>query len=169
MEISRDKRGFISDLNTSLKRLDTDYTDYIDIFMFHCISKEDEFKLLENEGIIEALVKEKEKGNVRFIGFSCHNPQVIDKFFELDDFSTLMVPLNFMTGEYVCQPLYEKFEKYNIGLLTMKPFGGGRLVDIELCFKFLRKYPKFIPVSGMQNLEELKAEYQIFGTSRSIE
>lgn len=151
--ISRNKREFIIDLNTSLKRLDT---DYIDIFMFHSISKEDEFQLLKNEGIIEALVREKKKGNVRFVGFSCHNPQVIDKFYELDDFSTLMVPLNFMTGEYVCQPLYEKFEKYNIGLLGMKPFGGGRLVDIELCFRFLRKYPKFIPVAGMQNLEELE-------------
>lgn len=151
--ISRNKEEFLNDFNTSLKRLNT---DYIDIFMFHSISKKEEFKTLKDEGIIDVLIKEKQKGKVRFIGFSCHNPEVIDNFYELDDFSVLMVPLNFMTDEYVRSPYYEKFEKFNTGLLAMKPFGGGRLTDIELCFKFLRQYPKFIPVAGMQNLKELK-------------
>ncbi|MCX6383724.1 MAG: aldo/keto reductase [Actinobacteria bacterium] len=158
--LSRNKKEFLNDFNMSLKKLNT---DYIDIFMFHSISKENEFELLKNEGIIEALVKEKKKGKVRFIGFSCHNPQVIDRFYELDDFSTLMVPLNFMTGEYVQKQIYEKFEQFNIGLLAMKPFGGGRLADIELCFKFLRNYPKFIPVAGMQNLKELEENIKYLG------
>jgi len=158
--LSRNKKEFLNDFNMSLKKLNT---DYIDIFMFHSISKENEFELLKNEGIIEALVKEKKKGKVRFIGFSCHNPQVIDKFYELDDFSTLMVPLNFMTGEYVRKQISEKFEQFNIGLLAMKPFGGGRLADIELCFKFLRNYPKFIPVAGMQNLKELEENIKYLG------
>jgi predicted aldo/keto reductase-like oxidoreductase len=151
--LSKNKEEFLNDFNTSLKRLNT---DYIDIFMFHNISKKEEFKTLKDEGIIDALINEKQKGKVRFIGFSCHNPEVIDNFYDLDDFSVLMVPLNFMTDEYVRSPYYEKFEKFNIGLLAMKPFGGGRLTDIELCFKFLRQYPKFIPVAGMQNLKELK-------------
>lgn len=158
--LSRNKKEFLNDFNMSLKKLNT---DYIDIFMFHSISKENEFELLKNEGIIEALVKEKKKGKVRFIGFSCHNPQVIDRFYELDDFSTLMVPLNFMTGEYVQKQISEKFEQFNIGLLAMKPFGGGRLADIELCFKFLRNYPKFIPVAGMQNLKELEENIKYLG------
>jgi predicted aldo/keto reductase-like oxidoreductase len=37
----------------------------------------------------------------------------------------------------------------------MKPFGGGRLFDIGLCFKFLRLYPEVVTVAGMQSLEEL--------------
>ncbi|MHB1376115.1 MAG: 4Fe-4S dicluster domain-containing protein, partial [Candidatus Humimicrobiaceae bacterium] len=91
----------------------------------------------------------------------CHNPVVIDRFYELDDFSVLMVPLNFMTNEYVDKPIVEKFTKFDIGLLAMKPFGGGRLADIELCFKFLKNYPKFIPVAGMQNLKELKENIKL--------
>jgi len=150
---SKNKKDFLNHLDASLSRLKT---DYIDIFMFHFVSKNEEFEILKNDGIIEALVKEKQKGKVRFIGFSCHNPQVIDRFYELDDFSALMVPLNFLTTEYVQKPVYEKFEKNNIGLLAMKPFGGGRLLDIEICFKYLRNYPKFITVAGMQNLKELK-------------
>jgi len=151
--LSRNKKDFLNHLDTSLARLKT---DYIDIFMFHFVSKDEQFEILKNEGIIEALVNEKQKGKVRFIGFSCHNPQVIDRFYEIDDFSALMVPLNFLTTEYVQKPIYEKFENNNIGLLAMKPFGGGRLQDIEICFKYLRNYPKFITVAGMQNLKELK-------------
>ena len=151
--LSRNKKNFLNDFNQSLTRLNT---DHIDIFMFHNISKNEEFEFIQNEGIIDALIKEKQKGKIRFIGFSCHNPAVIDRFYELDDFSVLMVPLNFMTNEYVDKPIVEKFTKFDIGLLAMKPFGGGRLIDIELCFKFLKNYPKFIPVAGMQNLRELK-------------
>jgi uncharacterized protein len=150
--ICKNRKDFLNNLETSLERLNT---DYIDIFMFHCVSKNEEFELLQNNGTIEALVREKKKGKVRFIGFSCHNPQVINKFYSLEDFSAIMVPLNFLTTEYVQKPIYEKFEKNNIGLLAMKPFGGGRLIDIDICFKFLRNYPKFITVAGMQNLKEL--------------
>ena len=151
--LSRNKKDFLNNLDSSLARLKT---DYIDIFMFHFVSKDEQFEILKNEGIIEALVNEKQKGKVRFIGFSCHNPQVIDRFYEIDDFSALMVPLNFLTTEYVQKPIYEKFVNNDIGLLAMKPFGGGRLQDIEICFKYLRNYPKFITVAGMQNLKELK-------------
>jgi uncharacterized protein len=158
--ISRNKKDFLNHLNTSLTRLKT---DYIDVFLFHFVSKNEEFEILKDTGIIEALVREKQKGKVRFIGFSCHNPQVIDRFYELDDFSALMMPLNFLSTEYVQEPIYEKFEKNNIGLLAMKPFGGGRLLDIEICFKFLRNYPKFITVAGMQNLKELKENITFAG------
>ena len=159
--ISKNKKDFLNDFNQSLKRLNT---DYIDIFMFHNVSKNEEFEIIQNEGIINALIKEKQKGKIRFIGFSCHNPVVIDRFYELDDFSVLMVPLNFMTNEYVDKPIVEKFTKFDIGLLAMKPFGGGRLLDIELCFKFLKNYPKFIPIAGMQNLKELKENIKFIGS-----
>lgn len=138
----RDKKNFLQDLDTSLKRLKT---DYIDIHFFHGISKNNEFDQIEGSGVIEALIKERDKGKVKFIGFSCHNPAVIDRFFKVKDFSVLMIPLNFITTEYVEENLLYKFNKNKIGLLAMKPFGGGRLMDIEICFKFLKQYPQVIP------------------------
>ncbi|MBU4293680.1 MAG: aldo/keto reductase [Actinobacteria bacterium] len=106
--------------------------------------------------MIDAVIKERDKGKINHIGFSCHNPAVIGRFFEVKDFSVVMVPLNFISTEYVEKTLYDRFIKNNIGILAMKPFGGGRLSDIELCFKFLRLYPEVIPVAGMQTKEELK-------------
>ena len=149
----RDKKNFLQDLDTSLKRLKT---DYIDIYFFHGISKNNEFDQIEGSGVIEALIKERDKGKVNFIGFSCHNPVVIERFFKVKDFSVLMIPLNFMTTEYVEENLLYKFNQNKTGLLAMKPFGGGRLMDIEICFKFLKQYPQVIPVAGMQSIDELK-------------
>jgi uncharacterized protein len=149
----RDKKNFLLDLDTSLKRLKT---DYIDGYFFHSISKNVEFDQIEKSGVIEALIRQKDKGKLRFIGFSCHNPAVIERFFEVKDFSMLMIPLNFITTEYVEENLINKFNQNETGLLAMKPFGGGRLTDIELCFKFLKKYPQVIPVAGMQSIDELK-------------
>ena len=149
----KDKKSFLQDLDTSLKRLKT---DYIDIYFFHGISKNNEFDQIEESGVIEALIRQRDKGKVRFIGFSCHNPAVIERFFKVKDFSVLMIPLNFITTEYVEESLLYKFNQNKTGLLAMKPFGGGRLMDIELCFKFLKKYPQVIPVAGMQSIDELK-------------
>ena len=151
--ISRNKKEFLKDLDLSLKRLKT---DYIDIYLFHSISKNSEFEEISKSGVIDALIREKDKGKINHIGFSCHNPAVIEKFFEVKDFSVVMIPLNFISTEYVTKTLYDRFIKNNIGILAMKPFGGGRLLDIELCFKFMRLYPEVITVAGMQTKEELK-------------
>ncbi|MCL4417797.1 MAG: aldo/keto reductase [Actinobacteria bacterium] len=147
------RKEFIGDVNTSLKRLKA---DYIDAYFFHGISSEKELDTIEDSGVIDALIKEKNKGKINHIGFSCHNPAVIDRFFEIKDFSVLMIPLNFISTEYVEKSLYNKFITNKIGVLAMKPFGGSRLTDIELCFKFLRLYPEVIPVAGMQTEDELK-------------
>ncbi|MCL6087451.1 MAG: aldo/keto reductase [Actinobacteria bacterium] len=161
----RDKKNFLQDFNTSLKRLKT---DYIDFYLFHGISKNNEFDQIEEAGVIEALVKERDKGKVRFIGFSCHNPAVIEKFFKVKDFSILMIPLNFITTEYVEESLLYKFNQNKTGLLAMKPFGGGRLMDIEICFKFLRQYPQVIPVAGMQSIDELKQNLIYIGKDDNL-
>ncbi|MHB1377305.1 MAG: aldo/keto reductase, partial [Candidatus Humimicrobiaceae bacterium] len=55
--ISKNKKDFLNDFNQSLKRLNT---DYIDIFMFHNVSKNEEFEIIQNEGIINSLIKEKQ-------------------------------------------------------------------------------------------------------------
>lgn len=157
---SRNKKDFLKDFNLSLKRLNT---DYIDIYLFHNISKEAEFEGLINSGVIDALAREKSKGKVLHIGFSCHNPAVIKRFFEVADFSVIMIPLNFISTEYVEKKIYGRFMDNNTGILAMKPFGGGRLLDIELCFKFLRLYPEVIPVAGMQSKKELEQNIMFAG------
>jgi uncharacterized protein len=149
---NRDRQGFIHDLETSLKRLKT---DYIDVYLFHYVVKDADIDTIINNGLLEALLNEKKKGKIGHIGFSCHSPKVLDRLFEIEDFATIMIPVNFLTTEYVEEEIYSRLIKNDIGMFAMKPFGGGRLDDIRLCFKFLNLYPELVTVAGMQSIEEL--------------
>ncbi len=150
---STEKKKFLDELNQTLTKLNT---DYIDIFMFHDASNLERFTKLMQNGIIEALIKEKIKGKIGHIGFSCHNPEVIDKFYGIDEFEVIMLPINFVSKEFTEEKVYQKLVDNNIGILGMKPLGGGRLNNAELCLKYVKRYKEVIPVIGMEKLEELK-------------
>jgi len=162
--MSTSKKGFLNDLNCSLKNLQT---DYIDIFLFHDCS-EKRFKKIESNGILDLLLKEKQKGKVRYIGFSTHSPDVIDKFYLIEDFSVLMMPVNFIATEFTQKKIFKRLVKNSIGILGMKPLGGGRILDIELCFKFIKQFKEVIPVVGVENLYELKKDLEYFNDKNSL-
>jgi len=164
--LKKHKDDFISDLNLSLKRLKT---DYIDIFLFHSISNNNDIDLLVKNGVIEALLDERKKGKINHIGFSIHSTSIIDRIYETVDFSTLMIPLNFVSNEFASDKFLKKYKNENTGIVAMKPFGGGRLLDIELCFKFLRDYPDVIPVAGMQTYKELKENLEYVSREDTID
>lgn len=159
---STKKKDFLDDLEASLKRL---RTDYIDIFLFHDISRVEKFEEIISNGVAEALIKEKRKGKVNHIGFSCHSPDLIERYYEIDDFSVLMIPISFVSPEFTLKKIMSKVKRKKIGLLGMKPLGGGRLKDIELCFKYLKGFPNIIPVVGISSIDELKQDISFFKTN----
>ncbi|MFC2159289.1 aldo/keto reductase [Actinomycetota bacterium] len=161
-ETSRDK--FLDDLNTSLKRLGT---DYIDIFFFHDTSKDKKFDELLNNGVVEALIKEKEKGKIGFIGFSCHDPDIIDRYYEIEDFAVIMIPINFISTEFV-EKNYDKLVEKDIGIMGMKPLGGGRIEDVRVSLKYVNQYENVIPVIGMGSKSELEENLQLIRTKGRI-
>jgi len=159
------KKEFLNDLEVSLKRLKT---DYIDIFLFHDTSKSEKVEKLISNEVIEALIKEKQKGKINFIGFSCHNPQVIEKFYKIDQFSVLMIPINFISTEFTKDYVYKKLIDNSIGLLGMKPLGGGRITDINLCFKYIRQFKEVIPIVGMESYSELRQNIEYVSSGESL-
>ena len=49
-------------------------TDYIDITMLHCIDRMDEYRAAVESGLIDYMLRQKEKGVFRSLGFSSHEP-----------------------------------------------------------------------------------------------
>lgn len=158
------KEDLLDDLNTSFKKLNT---DYIDIFLMHSASNDKRIDALFNNGVIDALVKEKEKGNIGFIGFSCHNPDVIERYYDLGDFAVIMIPFNFISTEYVDKN-YKKLIKEDIGILGMKPLGGGRIEDARVSLKYINQFENIIPVIGMQDKKELMQNIELTRLKGSI-
>ncbi len=158
------KDTFLNDLETSLKRLGT---DYIDIFLFHDASRDKKLDELLNNGVVEALTKEREKGKIGFIGFSCHNPDIIERYYDIEDLSALMIPVNFVSTEFVDKN-YKKLVKNDIGIMGMKPLGGGRIEDARVSLKYINQYEKVIPVIGMQSIKELEENLELIRIKEPI-
>ncbi len=158
------KDTFLNDLETSLKRLST---DYIDIFLFHDASRDKKLDELLNNGVVEALIKEREKGKIGFIGFSCHNPDIIERYYDIEEFVVLMVPINFISTEFV-EKNYKKLVKNDIGIMGMKPLGGGRIEDARVSLKYINQYEKVIPVIGMQSIKELEENLELIRIKEPI-
>ncbi len=80
-------------VETSLKRLQT---DHIDLIQVHSISNEEDVrKLGDKDGVFTVLQKLKSEGVVRFIGFTGHTSASAMKLAaELYDFDTMLIALN---------------------------------------------------------------------------
>jgi predicted aldo/keto reductase-like oxidoreductase len=113
-------------------------TDYIDIYQLHDVSSEKSYEKVINNKIYEVLVKAKEKGYIRFIGFSTHGDfQLKKKMIEEQEVDVMTIaynPLYYKRGPFDSENIKETEEKFlpfakkhNIGITVMKPFGGGIL------------------------------------------
>jgi len=91
----RSRRRAEEELNRSLQRLQT---DYIDLYQFHGLTEiRDVNQALGRRGAIEAVIRAKEEGKIRYIGFSAHSSEAALRAMERFDFDTILFPIN-----YVC-------------------------------------------------------------------
>lgn len=147
-----DRKEFLDQLDTSLLRLNT---DYIDIFMCHDLSRSQKYEKLVQNGVIDVLVEQKKRGKIRHIGFSCHNPDIIDRYYQFPDFSAILMPVNFVSVEFTQHLVYKKLVRNHIGIMGMKPLGGGRIDDAGLALRYIQQFPQVIPVIGTECVNEL--------------
>ncbi|MBQ8161555.1 MAG: aldo/keto reductase [Clostridia bacterium] len=133
-----------------LRRLQT---DYIDLGMIHYVDLLDDWALVSNPGpYLDYVMGLKEKGVIRHIGLSTHNPEVARLaaesgligmiLFSVNPAFDLMPPVDdlnrYFEGHYtedmkgvdpVRAEMYRACEREDVGMTCMKPFAGGRLFD----------------------------------------
>ena len=73
-------------------------TDYVDIAMIQSIIKLEDYENVIKKGNLEFVKRLKEEGKAKAIGLSAHNPELLMKIIEKDDYDVIMFPLNFVTG-----------------------------------------------------------------------
>jgi len=107
-------------IETSLKRLQT---DYIDLIQIHSITTEEEVrKFGDKDGVLPVLHKLKEQGVVKHIGFSGHTSASAMKLAaELYDFDTMLIALNHQQkGEQFEESPVQFAAAKGMGVLAMK-------------------------------------------------
>lgn len=144
-ELPKVKEAF-EDLLTRLQ------TDYIDLGMIHYVDSVKEYEEILNGDFLRYVLELKEKGTIRHIGMSTHNPETAKLAAESGIVEMILFSINpafdmlpatddienYFAEEYAEElggiaperaELYRICEQNDVGITVMKGFAGGRLFD----------------------------------------
>ncbi|MBN2400606.1 aldo/keto reductase [candidate division KSB1 bacterium] len=146
--LSRDAASLLRDIDSSLKQLQT---DYIDIYQCHNIANENDLaRALADGGAIDGLVTARKAGKIRHIGLSGHKPGIVEKALSAFPFATIQIPCNFMETEALAE-LIPLAKERHVGVIAMKPIGGGNIREINLNFRFIFNQGIDVAIPGMDS------------------
>ena len=135
----RDRDGALRSVETSLKLLQTDYVDLIQI---HSLNNLDDLgRIGGSNGVLAAVLQLKEQKTARFIGITGHNDgAAMAEALRRHDFDTVLMSLNAaQSANPIAQRKMEPIPAFensalpvalqkNMGVLSMKVMGQGMLV-----------------------------------------
>jgi len=121
----RDGPGALAEMERSLTRLKT---DHFDVYQLHHLRKPEEVKqALGPGGAVEAILKARDQGKVRFIGFSAHTTKAAMEAMTGFKFDTVMFPINFV--EYYLigfgKEVLAEARRQGAAVLAIKPMSTG--------------------------------------------
>ncbi len=153
-------------LENSLRMLKT---DYLDIYQLHQVAQEDDWhEVTGPEGALEALMKAKAAGKVRYVGVTSHSPQMALQMVRSGLFDTVQFPFN-LIEEGAKDELFGAVREAGMGFISMKPFGGGAIDNAEVAFKYLRAHPDVIPIPGFESVEQVDEIISIYSRPNVID
>jgi predicted aldo/keto reductase-like oxidoreductase len=167
----RDAKTAGNQIDESLGRLQT---DHIDLLQFHeVIRMNDPERIFAAGGGMEAAVKAKQAGKIRYIGFTGHkSPEIHGHMLEVADqhnflFASVQMPLNVMDAHFdsfqkIVLPI---LIKQNIGVLGMKPMGDGIILKSKVvtpveCLHYAMSLPTSVVITGCDSMDILQQALQ---------
>ena len=174
------------------KQLEKCRVSYFDFYLFHnvCEMNINEY-LDEKYGIYEYLMKQKENGRIRHLGFSAHgNYDIMKRFLEAygKDMEFCQIQLNYVDWNFQdAKAKVDLLNEYHIPIWVMEPLRGGMLAalpgehagrleelrpDEEIpawAFRFLQSIPNIVvTLSGMSNQEQVEKNIHTFGSEKPL-
>ncbi len=175
----RTKQSAAKQIDESLRRLQT---DHVDLMQFHeVIRLEDPDRIFAEGGAIEAMLKAKQAGKIRYIGFTGHkDPFVHLRMLEIAAahqfrFDTVQMPLNVMDAhfrsfEHQVLPLLIKDE---IGILGMKSMGDPFILQSKTvtpieCLHYAMNLPTSTVITGIDSMKILDQAIEAANTFKPL-
>jgi hypothetical protein len=164
---TKDASQTIEKIEESLKVLGI---DYIDLYQYHsCDTRQSYEDITKPGGVLEGMLKAKEQGKIRTIGFSSHQIELALEMMDADIFASVQLPISFMNVENHEKGLFEKAEQKDVGLIAMKPFGGGRLGNARLCMGYVLSIKNVVAAVGVETPEQVKELVQLTENPPALE
>jgi uncharacterized protein len=163
----RNKATAASQINDSLKRLQT---DRIDLLQFHEVIRDsDPDRIFASGGAIAAALEAQKAGKIRYIGFTGHkSPDVHLKMLSTASahgfsFDAVQMPLNVMDHHFDSfeAKVLPELLKQSIGVLGMKPMGDpfilqSKTVTAVECLHYAMNLPTTVVITGCDSLTILQ-------------
>jgi aryl-alcohol dehydrogenase-like predicted oxidoreductase len=90
----RTREGAMAELHQSLQRL---RTDHLDLYQLHAVTTLEEVeRIMGSGGAMEAFIEAREKGIIKYIGFSAHSEEAALALLDRFDFDSILFPLNWV-------------------------------------------------------------------------
>lgn len=175
------------------KQLEKCQVEYFDFYLFHnvCEMNIDAY-LDEKYKIFEYLMKQKQNGRIRHLGFSAHGSyDVMKRFLEKygESMEFCQIQLNYIDWTFQnAKSKIELLNQYHIPVWVMEPLRGGKIAHlteeemkklnihrkdtsaVEWAFRFLQTLPEVTMIlSGMSSLEQLKQNIETFQTEKVLQ
>ena len=126
----KDAKTVREHLEGTLRRLNT---DHLDLYQVHAISTPEDVDSRIQLGVLEVLLKAKEEGKIRYLGFTGHqNPfahaRMLERTKESDIFDTVLMPVNVLDQTYFSftHNIMAKALERNVGICAIKSLADGR-------------------------------------------
>lgn len=176
------------------KQLEKCQVDYFDFYLFHnvCEMNIDAYLDEHQYGIYSYLMKQKEAGKIKHLGFSAHGSiEVMTRFLEAygQDMEFCQIQLNYLDWSFQdAKGKMDLLAKYNIPVWVMEPLRGGKLASLEQqdeailkqlrpdekipawAFRFLQSLDNVtVVLSGMSNFEQLIENIDTFEIEKPLD
>lgn len=174
------------------RQLEKCRVEYFDFYLFHnvCEMNIDAY-LDEKYGIFAYLMKQKENGRIRHLGFSAHGSYgIMKRFLEAygEHMEFCQIQLNWLDWRFQeAKAKVELLKEYGIPVWVMEPLRGGRLASLPAtdaaklkalrpdegtaawAFRFLQTIPEVkMVLSGMSNMEQLQDNIHTYETDKPL-
>ena len=167
--------------------------DYFDFYLFHNVCEMNIDAYLDDRkyGIYSYLIKQKQNGRIKHLGFSAHGSYaVMKRFLEAygKDMEFCQIQLNYLDWNFQDgKAKVELLQEYGIPVWVMEPLRGGKLAKLPeedaaklqalrpeeripgWAFRFLQTVPGVtVVLSGMSNLQQMRENVHTFETDAPL-
>ncbi|KPK83848.1 MAG: hypothetical protein AMJ81_07155 [Phycisphaerae bacterium SM23_33] len=151
---ARDGRTFTRHLEQGLRRL---RTDVIDIYQLHGVDSPEALqRALRPGGAVAAARRAIRRGKVRSLGLTTHSLEMALRAVRTGLFETVQYPISLINTEVPRSGLLGEARNRRVGLIAMKPLGGGRLGQARLALSYIYRFRGVVPVVGVETPRQVR-------------
>ena len=134
----------------------------IDLYQLHGVNDDEDLaRRTAPGGALDGLRRARDEGKVDYLGITGHRAETLMRAVEeYDDFVSVQVPFNVVESE-LTQTLLPLCASKDVGVIAMKPVGGGNFTQAPLAIKWCLNQPITTAIPGMASPQEAEEDVAV--------